>query len=403
MIPQLNDFLYLVTGSTAVWLALEIDVVLVCLLVFAGAFFCPRRFGKMQRLSFLRPLENALNRFAQRRALAILTVGVLALALNAAISLGGQMPQPSVHDEFSYLLAADTFAHERLSNPMHQFWQHFESFHIIQQPTYNSKYPPGQGLMLAIGQVLFALPVAGSWLGTAFACMAICWALQQWLRARTAFLGGLLAVVHPVIIFWTQGFWGNQLALLGGALVVGALPFFSSENRMVPSRAGWIFGVGCALMLITRPFEGAALTAFLLVVIAGQLLRRPKEKQLDSAQPLNALRRSVRAVLPIAIVLCGTLGFWGFYNYRVTGKATRMPYAVHHQTYGISPLFIWEKFRPTPVYRHRELRVWHTTEEPPAYLRHRTPGILWIVSWDKIGRLFYMHCQLLALAAGVLL
>jgi hypothetical protein len=226
-------------------------------------------------------------------------------------------PYPIIHDEFAYLLSADTFASGRLTNPTHPLWEHFESFHIIQQPSYQSKYPPAQGAFLAVGQVLFDLPIVGSWIALAAANGTIFWMLCGWVPRRWAVYGGFLATLNSsFLVTWGQCYWGGQVALLGGALLFGAYPRLKKKPRVNTSV---ILALGLAILANSRPYEGLLAALPIAIALLCWLFGNQK--------PGWSVAVS-RIIVPMFVILIPTFLGMGYYNYRVTGNALTFPYKV---------------------------------------------------------------------------
>jgi hypothetical protein len=306
--------------------------------------------------------EYYLSQLSRQRRLSVILVGLVALALRLSVLPLVPIPQPMAHDEFSYLLAADTFAHGRLTNPTHPMWVHFETFHVIHKPTYCSKFLPGQALFLAFGQVVLGHPFWGVWLSAGLMCSAITWMLQGWLSPAWALVGGILAVLRfGVFSYWATTYWGGAAAAIGGALVLGALPRIKTDQQV---KDALLLGLGLALLVITRPWEGLVLSLPVAVLLFGWMMGR------NGPACRVAL---TRIVLPVALLLGLTAAWLAYYGWRTTGTPFRQPYQVHEQTYSVAPLLIWQHPRPEPAYSHWTIRSMHVGDELGAYHLFRSP------------------------------
>ena len=311
---------------------------------------------------------------ARKRWLAIFISFALSFALIGGLSLKRGYPVPYVHDEMSYMLAADTFAHGRLTNPTPAGWEHFESMHILVRPSYQSKYPPAQGLFMALGQVLFGHPIWGVWISTALACAAACWMLHTFVSPPWALLGGIIMAAHPQMLEWGQRYWGGSVAVLGGCLLLGGfgriVRWMKGMGRGARSGAFWL-AVGMFVVGNSRPFEGLVLTVLLMIglfVALRQMVRRDSEV----AWPL--IRR--RLLAPALLVLIPGGAWMAYYNYRVAGNPLRLPYQVSQQQYGVVPLFLFSQKSPEPVYHSDAVRLFHVREQG-YYYRYGNWGAIW--------------------------
>lgn len=302
-----------------------------------------RRLPLLESISY--HVEHSLGILTRRRFLAVTAVFAVVLFGRLALLPIAPAPPPKIVDEFSQLLSADTFASGRLTNPTHPMWFYFETLFVNEKPTYHSMYPPATGLVMAIAQVLTGQPWYGMLFTVAAASAAMCWMLQGWLPARWGLWGTVVFVLLAARDQLTENYLGEGIIVLGGALILGAVPRIVKKHNIGDSI--WL-GIGIALLATTRPYEGA----FLVSGTGLGAFYWARKTGLNTA----TLFKSVAS--PVAVILIPVFLMAGYLNWRTTGNAMVAPYQLNLAQQHITRPLVWQDSQ-RPQYDHAAIESFY--------------------------------------------
>jgi hypothetical protein len=347
--------------------------------------------GSVDRL--YRTFSRQAAKYAEHPYLCMTAIATFVIVLRLCALPVLPIPEPRSHDEFSYLLGAETFASGRITNPQHPLWQFFETEHVLVRPTYMSKYPPAQALALASG-----LKLGSYWYGVlgsfAVMCSLIFWMACGYLPVRWALLAGVLPLVHPGIAsYWCNSYFGGAMAAIGAALVFGACARLCKEVTTPPAVA---LSIGLVILANSRPFEGLAATVVPLCWLLHTTLIK---KRLG----LAAIRSHL--VYPMLVLTVAAAGMF-YFNYRITGNAMVMPYFELHKQYSPIPLWLGKPLAPVPIYNNPQLRDNYARADLADFNKVQTfAGWLDMVINDRLmgAMYFFVGIWLMPMAAASLL
>ena len=294
------------------------------------------------------PIFRRFERFAEKiaahKTLAIAAIGLFVIVLRVVLLPWFPIRHPGVPDEFSYLLAGDTFVHGRLTNPPHPMAIYLDTLQVIQAPTYQSMYPPAQGGVVALG-LLLGHPWIGILLSVVVMFALLLWALQGWLPTQWALVGATISLLrYGIFSYWMNSYYGGAAAAIGGCLLAGSLPRIVRHRRV---REALLFGLGAGILANSRPYEGLLAFAPAAVYLLLWHYRNRSDWQINF--------RRVLAPIALSLVLCGT--FTLYYNYRVTGDMLLFPHTVDDRMHLPASNFVWSSEHPEIHFLNHEFDV----------------------------------------------
>lgn len=337
------------------------------------------------------PQPSALEKSSGRSSvfsawLLCLFVAAMAYGMTAAVSLrfrddAGRPLPPAFHDEFSYLIQAETFLAGRtwFSSPEPRP-ELFDQMHVLNEGRFASRYFPGVGLWLAP-----FIAIGDPWLGWRIAA-ALCSGLLFWIGRdlggnRVGLLAGLLFAVSPGLAIFANLLLSHHPTLVGLLLFTWA---FLRLKRLLTAdgvllHGFWLYaliaGVGLAYAMLCRPMTAAGVGLPFGIWFAWWLV---------TARAIPVARRLSTALTLSAPLVAGIVAM-GWYNHSITGDAFKSPYQFYtdvytpRHVYGFHNVERGEQHLGPKVLDHYDR--WAEDLTPSLAARNVTRRLAWGLRW----------------------
>ena len=325
------------------WIIVEIFVIVFCYIFLKFSGLAPIIWKFIIRI--IDQIKRLIKGKKWMPYLFLMIIGLAFLLLNFSL----QKPYPKVLDEYGHLLIADNLVNGKIASPTHSEYEFFESIFVLHQPSFTGKYPPGQGMLLAIGIKLFGHPIAGVWITYLLAAFATYWFLRYFMTQGWSLFGALLIFFHGKLLAdWGMTYWGGSPAMLGSALFFGSL--FRIKDSITFKNA-ILMAVGIILMFYNRPYESALTLlpalGFLIVFIFNYIKNNRIKEVLKNL--------IIKLIVPVGVLMIAMLAFIFYYNQQITVEPLNFPHAEYSRQYEIVRPFVFQHVNEPPNYSYPEI------------------------------------------------
>jgi hypothetical protein len=269
---------------------------------------------------------------------------------------------PRVHDEYSYLLQAETFLAGRLHWPAPPAAEHFHEVHVLMADgVLASRYFPATGAWIAPFLAL-GVPMLAGWLAQGIVSGFMVAAASRW-SLVAGITTGIFVSTCPALVIFGNTYLSPHPTMMG--LVIAWWVFqesFYSRGRWLPI----LVGVAVGWAFLARP-----LTA---VAIAGPWGLYAIWRSIESQEVRAQSRWMIAGFLPAVL-------FMAIYNQQITGDIGVTPYGKYTAVY--TPSHVYGFYNRTRGFAAHEPRTIDAYEAWVAELTPRRAAFLFFHRWEK--------------------